>query len=364
MDERNPLSLLKSVREELETVQRQVDYLIAVLDSEARSGLVEIPGSVKTGRPVDLNLINHAIEQMAGKQSQEEILEVLLARAGECADRIILFETENGMFKAWKGIGVATEVLSSIKVAEADSPLTTAVQTGEIILESERVDETLPWLSELGSTPAVCLCVPLAFGSYVPLVLYADSSTALDKSSLGLLSRLAVMQMQNHYLAHLLQQREEDGRLGSDSGESEGIRRDEAQVEEFQEAGGEISQEADLVDEGDHSGFASAELSEEEEEAAHEEARRLARLLVAEIKLYNEEEVERGRQDGDLYGRLKTDIDRSRKMYERRVHPLIQSETDYFGTELIRVLAQDDPELMGSEYRSPEMLNPIDQESG
>ena len=36
------------------------------------------------------------------------------------------------------------------------------------------------------------------------------------------------------------------------------------------------------------------------ENALHEEARRLARLLVSEIKLYNEEQVEEGRRHRDL----------------------------------------------------------------
>jgi len=37
-------------------------------------------------------------------------------------------------------------------------------------------------------------------------------------------------------------------------------------------------------------------------EAVHEEARRLARLLVTEIKLYNEEQVEAGRRNRNIYG--------------------------------------------------------------
>jgi hypothetical protein len=55
-----------------------------------------------------------------------------------------------------------------------------------------------------------------------------------------------------------------------------------------------------------------------EEEKAHNDARRFARLLVSEIKLYNEQKVAEGRRGGDLYDRLKEDIDRSRQMYEKR----------------------------------------------
>lgn len=83
------------------------------------------------------------------------------------------------------------------------------------------------------------------------------------------------------------------------------------------------------------------------EEALHEEARRLARLLVSEIKLYNEEQVEEGRRRRDVYERLKEDIDRSRQMYEERVEARILKSTDYFYQELVRILAAGDAKALG-----------------
>ncbi len=86
----------------------------------------------------------------------------------------------------------------------------------------------------------------------------------------------------------------------------------------------------------------------EGEEALHEEARRLARLLVSEIKLYNEEIIEEGRRSGNIYDRLKDDIDRSRQMYEERIDPrLLQSDNDYFRRELVQRLAGGDERLLG-----------------
>jgi hypothetical protein len=84
-----------------------------------------------------------------------------------------------------------------------------------------------------------------------------------------------------------------------------------------------------------------------EGDGRHEEARRFARLLVSEIKLYNEEEVDRGRANGDLYHRLKEDIDRSREMYEKRIPPEVRSSADYFKEELIRILADGDASVLG-----------------
>ncbi len=84
-----------------------------------------------------------------------------------------------------------------------------------------------------------------------------------------------------------------------------------------------------------------------DDEPVHEEARRLARLLVSEIKLYNEEQVEEGRRNRDIYERLKEDIDRSRQMYEDRVDPKVVATTDYFYQELVRILAAGDSRALG-----------------
>ena len=84
-----------------------------------------------------------------------------------------------------------------------------------------------------------------------------------------------------------------------------------------------------------------------EDQTKHEEARRFARLLVSEIKLYNEEAVERGREQRDLYQRLRDDIDRSREMYEKRIPADIRAAHDHFREELVRILAGGDAGALG-----------------
>jgi hypothetical protein len=78
-----------------------------------------------------------------------------------------------------------------------------------------------------------------------------------------------------------------------------------------------------------------------------DDARRLARLLVSEIKLYNEKKVDEGRAANDLYGRLKDDIERSRQVFEERTPETLRRETDFFQEELVRILADGHPEALG-----------------
>ena len=82
-------------------------------------------------------------------------------------------------------------------------------------------------------------------------------------------------------------------------------------------------------------------------ERKHEEARRFARLLVSEIRLYNEQAVQDGRAARDIYSRLKEDIDRSREMFEQRVPGDVRADSNYFYEELVRILGDGDPDTLG-----------------
>lgn len=88
----------------------------------------------------------------------------------------------------------------------------------------------------------------------------------------------------------------------------------------------------------------------EDERRLHNDARRFARLLVSEIKLYNEQKVKEGRDGSDLYDRLREAIDRSREMYDKRVQPPVAAKFDYFHYELVNTLAEGDDNKLGASY--------------
>ena len=92
------------------------------------------------------------------------------------------------------------------------------------------------------------------------------------------------------------------------------------------------------------------EVHGEEERRLHNDARRFARLLISEIKLYNEQKVAEGRSEHDLYDRLREYIDRSREMYDKRVKAEVAARYDYFHGELVNTLAEGDVSKLGSNY--------------
>jgi hypothetical protein len=86
------------------------------------------------------------------------------------------------------------------------------------------------------------------------------------------------------------------------------------------------------------------------EDEVRNKARRFAKLLVEEIKLYNQSKVKEGRATRDLYDRLKDDIDKSRATYEKRYGQTVP-DVDYFTQELVRILGDNDRSIFGANFR-------------
>jgi hypothetical protein len=88
-----------------------------------------------------------------------------------------------------------------------------------------------------------------------------------------------------------------------------------------------------------------------EDREIHRKAQRFARLLIDEIKLYNQAKVAEGRKNRDLYDRLKEAIEKSRATYQKRYGNTVAASSNYFQNEIIRSLAEDDLSIMGANFR-------------
>ena len=84
--------------------------------------------------------------------------------------------------------------------------------------------------------------------------------------------------------------------------------------------------------------FLSKDKGEETDSEA--DAKRFARLLVSEIKLFNESKVQHGLQNKNLSDTLRDEIREARKKYKSRI-PNAADER-YFDHALIEVLADGD----------------------
>lgn len=93
-------------------------------------------------------------------------------------------------------------------------------------------------------------------------------------------------------------------------------------------------------------------LSPEEQEL-HRRANRVAKVSMQDIKMLRPEQVRLGRENRDLCIRLKDDIEKAHREYDRRFKPIMDHPVDYFYRWLVEILAEGDPNVLGEYPYAP-----------
>ena len=97
---------------------------------------------------------------------------------------------------------------------------------------------------------------------------------------------------------------------------------------------------------GAEAGFDVNQLSAEEQEL-HRRANRVAKVSMQDIKMLRPEQVRLGRQNKDLCNRLKDDIEKAHREYDRRFKPIMDHPVDYFYRWMVEILAEGDAHALG-----------------
>lgn len=281
--------------------------------SEELESLTPAPGSSPT------DLISAATMAIQEATSQADILRHLLEGEARFAGRVALFVVKAGAIQGWQGIGFSdNEAVKRISLNTSAGLVARAIQSRTV--SSGATSECDQGFLSVVGVPARdgCVVLPLVVKEKVAALLYADAGSApggtLDASALSTLTRWAALWLE---LAAL---------------RKAGGSADEAQP---QAAAAAVS---------------AATTASPPEDDLHKKARRFAKLLVEEIKLYNQPKVAEGKNNRDLYERLKEDIEKSRSTYDKRYGETPAASADYFNQELVRILADNDPSLMGANF--------------
>ena len=119
-------------------------------------------------------------------------------------------------------------------------------------------------------------------------------------------------------------------------------------LELIEPATAEAASEPELEDE-----FNVSRLSTEEQEL-HRRANRVAKVSMQDIKMLRPEQVRLGREKKDLCIRLKDDIEKAHREYDRRFKPIMDHPVDYFYRWMVEILADGDPHALGDyPYAAP-----------
>lgn len=84
-----------------------------------------------------------------------------------------------------------------------------------------------------------------------------------------------------------------------------------------------------------------------EQQEMHRRASRVAKVSMQDIKLLQPEAVKKGRETKDICIRLKDEIEKARKEYERRFRPILGQGVDYFHHWMVEVLGAGDESALG-----------------
>jgi len=276
--------------------------------------LVPAPGSSPT------DILNAAVGAIQEATSQAEILRHLLEGEARFAGRVALFVVKGGAINGWQGTGFQdNEVVKGISLNASASLVARAIQ-GRNPAAGASADFDPAFVTAV-TAPAEdnCLVLPLVVKDKVAAVVYADAGTvpggALDASALSTLNRWAALWLELTALRKASQSPAAD--------------------------------EAVIAPAAPATAPGAAPAPEDD---THRKARRFAKLLVEEIKLYNQAKVIEGKSNRDLYERLREDIEKSRSTYQKRYGESSVASADYFNQELVRILADDDAALMGAAF--------------
>ncbi len=72
----------------------------------------------------------------------------------------------------------------------------------------------------------------------------------------------------------------------------------------------------------------------------HERAKRLARLIVGDIILYNQEKISEGIKNDTLFEELEDVLAEARRYYEKNVDPAVAAQADYFNLAVVDILVK------------------------
>jgi hypothetical protein len=87
-------------------------------------------------------------------------------------------------------------------------------------------------------------------------------------------------------------------------------------------------------------------LSAEEQEL-HRRANRVAKVSMQDIKMLNPDKVRLGREQKDICVRLRDDIEKAHREYDRRFRPIMDHPVDYFYSWMVEIIADGDAHALG-----------------
>lgn len=299
--------------------------------------------------------LQKAISAIQAGTNQKEILRALLDNTVFYCGRAALFVVKNGAATGWQGVGFSSNDSVKEFALNVSSGAVARVMQSRVAEDCSAAEFDQQFVSKLGppSDGRVSL-LPLLLKDKVSALIYADGGTNgafLDSAALDVLVKATSAWLE---VASQRKQSPREGSSGPEMHSAPQINDPFASHAPLHTANQHVPEVAPMAAmsaaAGAGSSAATAPALSPEDAEVHRKAQRFARLLMDEIKLYNQVKVAEGRKNRDLYDRLKEDIEKSRATYLKRYGNTSAASADYFNQELIHSLAGDDASLLGKHF--------------
>jgi hypothetical protein len=300
------------------------------------------PGAAPT------DLLNAAVATIADAGSQADILKSTLDGIGQFAARTALYVVKGGQLTGWQSRGFADEgAIKGSQLSASDGLAGRAMNDREPV-SAAAAEFDQDFVNTHGNpADGNATVLPLVVREKVSALVYVDAGAEgrADLSAVRVLVRTAAMWLEILALRKLAGSAEAEAPAAVASAAA-------AEPAPAPEPPPMAAAAAAPVPSAPVAPAVGSDLSglSSEDQEVHKKAKRFAKLLVDEIKLYNQKKVEEGKKNRDLYTRLKEDIDKSRQTYEKRWGSSAAASANYFHAELVRILADNDATLMGAGF--------------
>jgi hypothetical protein len=298
----------------------------------------------------DLGRLQAALTSIHAVNAQSDVLRALLDGAAAFCERVALFLLRGGAGVGWQGRGFRDNEAIKLVALELDQGLTARALQERQWVAGPVAEFSAHFIMGFGA-PATgkCLVAPLVIREKVSGLIYADAGLQpggrLGTPALDILIRVA-----GAWLEVLALRKSTLPAPPPAATVAVAAAPPRAAPPVSAPAAATVSSPAAEDTAAPPQAVAPAPEIGSHDEELHRKARRFAKLLVDEIKLYNQTKVAEGKLNHDLYDRLQNDIDKSRTTYDKRYGHTTVAGADYFNQELIRNLADDNPTLLGSNF--------------
>jgi len=325
------------LKEHVEQLRQQITDQVV---RDLQPVLATLSGGGSDAAQASSSILNTALSAIQESTAQADILKALLDGVSKFSARSALFVVRGTALAGWQAKGFIDDNIRGLTLDASKGLAAQAIRDRSRSSAAPKEFDSAFVERQGNPWDNLATVFPLVVKDKVAAILYCDSGRESgrqsDYSAVELLTRHACLWLEH---AAVKKHLAPGGELGSAAAAPSAA----ASPAPGAKVGESPAPQAAAVEPD------LGQLSPDDQEL-HKKAKRFAKLLVDEIKLYNQAKVNEGKQSRAIYKVLREDIEKSRATYDKRYGSTPAASARYFDSEVVRILADNDRSLLGNDF--------------